>query len=75
MARPTITDEITRLENRLAILRAQIDKVGQFRSMEEGSASSRFRTDFTDLTKLRQQEFDIESKLATLYGYQDRGLI
>lgn len=72
MARSTIAEDITRLENSLAVVRTQIEKHQSFRKLEEGSASSRFTTEFTDITTLYDQEHSISARLETLYASQAR---
>ncbi len=70
MARSTIAEDITRLEASLTSIRVQIEKHQSFRRLEEGSASSRFTTEFTDITKLYEQEHAISARLETLYNYK-----
>lgn len=72
MPRATIADDIARLETSLAIVRAQIEKHQSFRKLEEGSATSRFITEFSDIQKLYDQEHSLSARLETLYSYQAR---
>ena len=69
MARSTIQQDITRLESELSALRTKIETSEAFRSLEEGSASARFRTDFTDINTLYQRERELTTRLDTLYSY------
>lgn len=72
MARSTIADDIMRLEESLTIVRTQIEKHQSFRKIEEGSSSSRFSTEFTDVATLYAEERKISAQLETLYSYQAR---
>lgn len=72
MARSTIAEDIARLEALLSVIRAQIEKHQSFRKIEEGSASSRFTTEFTDAKTLYAEERKLSAQLETLYNYQAR---
>ena len=72
MARSSIADDIARLETSLTLIRTQIIKQQAFRKLEEGSASSRFITEFTDIKTLYAEERKISAQLETLYNYQAR---
>lgn len=72
MAQSTIAEDITRLEEELSRVRTKISASEQFRALEEGSASGRFRTDFVDISKLFDRESVIVARLNTLYNYQAR---
>jgi hypothetical protein len=72
MARSTITEDIARLEAELSRIRTKIEASEAFRALEEGSASARFRTEFTAIETLYQREAVIVARLETLYNYQAR---
>ena len=72
MARSTIADDIFRLEAELSRIRTKIAASEQFRALEEGSASGRFRTEFADINKLFDREAVVTARLETLYNYQAR---
>jgi len=62
----TIADLITTLTTRLTSINAKIEKQEAFRSLEEGSASSRFRTEFTDIKALYDERDKLQIQLTTL---------
>ena len=62
----TIADLITTLTTRLSSINAKIEKQEAFRAIEEGSASSRFRTEFTDITALYDERDKLQVQLTTL---------
>lgn len=72
MARSTIAEDIVRLEAELADVRNRISQQKAVREMEEGGGGNRFRTVFTPITELLQNESNLCSRLETLYAYQDR---
>jgi hypothetical protein len=69
MARSTIAEDIARLEAELTALRTKISTQEAVTEMEEGGGGSRFRTGFTDITKLYQRERELVARLDTLYSY------
>ena len=72
MARSTITEDIARLEVELLRVRDKIAKQEGFKLLEEGSASSRFQTQFTPIETLFDRESKLVARLETLYNYQAR---
>jgi len=62
----SVSDLITALNTRLTSLNAKIDKQEAFRSLEEGSASSRFRTEFTEIRALYDERDRLQIQLTTL---------
>jgi len=72
MARTTIDEDITRLEEELSALRVKISNQEALREMEEGGQGSSHRTIFTDIDKLYKRENILEAKLEILYNYKDR---
>lgn len=74
MAQSTIDEDIARLEGQLAAIRATISQQESFRAVEEGSAQGRFRSEFTDITKLYDRERDLSNRLTLLYSYQSRSV-
>lgn len=69
MARSTIAEDITRLEAELIALRTKISTQEAVTEMEEGGGGSRFRTGFTPIDKLYQREYELSTRLDTLYSY------
>lgn len=69
MASTEITDEIARLEARLASLRSKIEAQEAVKEMEEGGGGTRFRTQFTPIEVLYAQEDELQTKLQTLKRY------
>ena len=67
----TIDEEIAYLESELSDTRAKITKVKHLKAIEEGSSQSRFSAQYTSLRDLRQDEYDIKTRLNTLKGYSE----
>lgn len=65
----TIDTEIAYLTSELTNVREKITKIAHLKSMEEGSSSSRFSTQFTELDKLEKREHKLMVRLNTLQGY------
>jgi len=65
----TVAQRITELEARLTNINAKIDASEQFRALEEGSAQSRFRTEFTDISALYAERDRIRTQL-TILGWE-----
>lgn len=72
MARPTIADDITRLETELANLRVKISNQEAVVMLDEGGGGSRFSTTFTPIEKLYTRAENLEAKLEMLYAYSER---
>ena len=62
-----MADDIARLEVELANLRTKIGNQEELRSLEEGGANSKFRTDFADNESLYKRETILQTRLDTLY--------
>jgi uncharacterized protein with PhoU and TrkA domain len=62
----TIAEEITELEARLTSINNKISKYEMLRATEEGSTSSRFMTQFTNIDTIYQERDRIKTRLRTL---------
>jgi hypothetical protein len=62
----TIDESIAILTARLTALDDKIAKQEAFQVLEEGSASSRFRTEFTPIHKLYEEREKVATRLTTL---------
>lgn len=67
----TIASEITQLETELVSVRRRMSKIEHLKSTEEGSSTSRFYTQFTEINKLENREHKILARLNTLKGYSE----
>ena len=65
----TIDSEITYLTNQLQNTREMIEKIGHLKSTEEGSQSSRFSAQYTELNNLIDAEHKLQARLNTLKSY------
>ena len=65
----TVVDEIAELKARLTVLTAKRDKIESMRSVEEGSSGSRFKTEFTDISKIYDELDRVKTRLRTLEVY------
>jgi len=62
----SISKEITFLKSRLLSVNSKIEEHESYREIEEGSSSSRFSTQFTDIDKLYKERERIKVQLRTL---------
>jgi len=65
----TIAEEITYFENEITETQEKIKKIRHLKSIEEGSAGSRFVAQYTELPTLRADEKSLKARLNTLEGY------
>lgn len=62
----TIAEEIDYLDTKLTNINAKIDKQEHLKEVEEGGASARFRTAFTNIDSLYKERDKIKLRLITL---------
>ena len=68
MAETTISEDIAELEEELTAIKQQIKEQQQYKSIEEGSSQSKFKTEFTPINELYAERNAIKTRLRVLYG-------